>query len=164
MKTPAPPGLRHAPREVFELILDYAVIPTFDLIVRLPDRRVVLVRRKIAPYGNTWALPGLRMMKPEGIDDTLARIAQSELGISIQTEGRRFIGQYVGRFKTEHRRQDLSTCYTVATDATRIAINQDHFHGLRLIGQASEIPRRTGAMYRFFLQRYFDSGSNHTLD
>ena len=53
--------LVYAPREIFERILKYAVIPTFDLILECRSQGVVLVRRKIAPYKNTWALPGLRM-------------------------------------------------------------------------------------------------------
>ena len=103
----------YAPRDVFEKILKYAVIPTFDMIVRFSDRRVILIRRKIAPYKNTWALPGLRMMKPEGIEDTLKRIARAEIGVTIDPAQGEFVGQYVGRFKTEHQRQDISTCYAV---------------------------------------------------
>ena len=53
MKKRLAAALNFAPREIFEKILEYAVIPTFDLIVRLGDRGVILVHRKIAPYRNT---------------------------------------------------------------------------------------------------------------
>lgn len=54
------PEVKFAPREVFEHVLEYAVIPTFDLVVELPeDGGVVLARRTIAPYRNKRALPGL---------------------------------------------------------------------------------------------------------
>jgi ADP-ribose pyrophosphatase YjhB (NUDIX family) len=149
--------LVYAPREIFEQILKYAVIPTFDLIIELPGQGVVLVRRKIAPYKNTWALPGLRMMKPEGINDTLARIAWQEVGMDIDADQRRFIGQYVGRFRTEQGRQDLSTCYAVSCVAGDIQINTEHFSGYRFVRGIVEVPENTGAMYRYFLKEYFTS-------
>jgi ADP-ribose pyrophosphatase YjhB (NUDIX family) len=148
--------LRFARREIFEQILEYAVIPTFDLIVHFEGWGVILVRRSIAPYRNTWALPGLRMMKPEGIEDTLKRIARAEIGVEIDPERREFIGQYVGRFRTEHQRQDLSTCYAVPCDAREVILNEEHFSGCRFIRGKEEIPVRTGAMYRYFLARYFE--------
>ncbi|NEA23531.1 hypothetical protein [Actinomadura bangladeshensis] len=50
--------MKFAPREDFENVLEYAVIPTFDLVVELPeDGGVVLARRTIAPYRNKRALP-----------------------------------------------------------------------------------------------------------
>ncbi|WP_420884796.1 NUDIX domain-containing protein [Actinomadura geliboluensis] len=83
----------------------YAVIPTFDLVVELPEGGgVVLVRRPIAPYQNKWALPGLRMFKPESIDDVIARIAEDELGLDVDVNGKRFLGQYVGRSGERSRR------------------------------------------------------------
>jgi len=148
--------LAYAPRDIFEKILEYAVIPTFDLIFHNKDRGVVLVRRKIAPYRGIWALPGLRMFKPESIEDTLKRIARQEIGIEIDPAARRFIGQYVGRFASEHHRQDISTCYAVEFNADRVAINTDHFSGHRFIKTKEEIPVKTGAMYRYFLELFLD--------
>jgi ADP-ribose pyrophosphatase YjhB (NUDIX family) len=147
--------LVYAPRDIFEQILKYAVIPTFDLIIVCRSQGVVLVRRKIAPYKNTWALPGLRMMKPEGISDTLARIALQEVGVEIESDTRRFIGQYVGRFRTEQGRQDLSTCYAVNCEARKIQINTEHFSGYRFVQGMIEVPENIGAMYLYFLEEYF---------
>ncbi len=145
----------YAPRDVFEQILKYAVIPTFDLILNFKGRGVVLVRRKIAPYRNKWALPGLRMMKPEGIEDTLIRIARQEIGVAIEPEKRKFIGQYVGRFRTEGERQDISTCYAVECEDCDVKINKEHFSGYRFVRGRDEVPEKTGAMYRCFLDIYF---------
>lgn len=147
--------LKFAPHHLFDQILEYCVIPTFDLVIQMPDGRVLLVRRKLAPYANKWALPGLRMFKPESIEDTLLRIAKQEVGLEIDPHDRTFLGQYVGRFKTEHDRQDLSTGYLVKATSSQVKPNDEHFSGLRLISSADQIPSGTGAMYVFYLRSYF---------
>ena len=152
MTTVQRPDIRFAPREVFETILEWAVIPTFDLVLSYGDEGVIVLRRRIAPYRGVWALPGLRMHKPESIDDTLRRIAADELGLEIDPSRRSFLGQYVGRFRTEHGRQDLSTGYHVPVDPRQpIVPNADHFTSHAIV---REVPSRTGAMYRFHLERY----------
>lgn len=149
--------LRFAPREIFEQILEWAVIPTFDLLIEVEAGQVVIVHRKIQPYGNTWALPGLRMYKPESIKDALERIARNELGLSIDAASAELLGQYVGKFKTEHHRQDLSSGYLVKATSRHISLNEEHFYSYKLITAPSEIPAKTGAMYRYYLQQYFKS-------
>lgn len=146
-----------APREVFEKILEYAVIPTFDLVIELPSGGVVVTYRRIAPYQNKWALPGLRMYKNEAIEDTLARIANQELGVSIDAKSRRLLGQYVGNFTTEHNRQDLSTGYVVKADSNEININKEHFTKVKVIKNDDDVPSPIGAMYNFYLHEYFKS-------
>ena len=148
-------SIKYAPRETFEQILEWSVIPTFDLVVEVKPGHVVIVRRKIEPYADTWALPGLRMFKPEGIEDTLERIARDELGLDINAKERRFLGQFVGRFKTEHQRQDLSTGYLVRAQSGQLQPNAGHFTSHRVISSPGEIPAKTGAMYKFYLAQYF---------
>lgn len=144
-----------APREIFEQILEYSVIPTFDLIVELQNGGVVIVYRSIAPYQNKWALPGLRMYKNETIDDMLTRIAKQELGVGIDVSSRKFLGQYVGTFTTEHNRQDLSTGYIVKATSDSITFNKEHFTKHKVIKSSDEIPSPIGAMYSFYLDKYF---------
>lgn len=147
--------LKFAPREIFEEILEWSVIPTFDLIVEVTPGKVVIVRRKIAPYADTWALPGLRMFKPETISDTLCRVAQNEVGLKIDTGSARLLGQFVGQFQTEHQRQDLSTAYVVRALSDDIRLNGDHFTSYRIICNPREVPAKTGAMYKYYLDKYF---------
>jgi ADP-ribose pyrophosphatase YjhB (NUDIX family) len=156
------PEIKFAPREVFQSMLEYGVIPTFDLIVEMPGRSgIVLVRRTIAPYAGKWALPGLRMFKPESIEDVICRIAEDELGIEVDVDNRRFVGQYVGRFRTERQRQDLSTGYVVTAFGDRIRVNREHFSGHQIIKEPAQVPASTGAMYRHYLDRYFDRLAVH---
>jgi len=158
-----PNRLSFAPREIFLSILEYAVIPTFDLIVWFEGRGLIMLRRKISPYRNVWALPGLRVMKPERIEDTLTRIGVDELGLQLDPSMRFFVGQFMGRFRTEGSRQDLSTCYALLADRCDVSINSDHFSECRFIASASDIPSRTGAMYRYYLEEFFSSQFFQTI-
>lgn len=147
--------IKFAPREIFEEILEWAVIPTFDLIV-VYGNGVIIVKRKIAPYNNSWALPGLRMFKGENIDDTLERIALKELGIKIDTSNKVLLGQFVGKFRSEKNRQDISTAYVVGANTNQsLKLNPDHFSMLKIIKSNKKIPKPTGAMYRYYLEKYF---------
>lgn len=143
---------KFAPREIFEQILEWSVIPTFDLVLEYGSQGVIIVKRKIAPYKDMWALPGLRMYKGESINDTITRIANQELGLTIDPNKRTFIGQYVGKFQTEHQRQDLSTAYYIKLTGTeQINLNTDHFSSYDLVKKP---PKNMGAMYTFYLQEY----------
>jgi len=143
--------IKFAPKEIFEQMLEYMVIPTFDLILEYNNEGIILVKRKIAPYKNQWALPGLRMYKGENIDDTLKRIAEAELGIKIDPKNKIFLGQYIGKFTTEHNRQDISTGYYLKVKDCIIKPNEDHFYSHQI---TKTIPKDIGAMYKYYLNQY----------
>ena len=149
-----PKSLKFAPREIFEKILEFSAIPTFDLIVNFQYRGIIIARRKIAPYKNQWALPGLRMMKPEGIEDALKRISETEIGVVIDPKRCELVSQYVAKFRTEFNRQDISTCYAISCPSTEITINASHFYGYKFINSVDELPSNTGAMYRYYVNLY----------
>lgn len=142
-----------APRELFEKMLEYMPIPTFDLIIKYGNQGVIVVKRKIAPYNNVWALPGLRMLKGETIDDTLIRIAKQEVGLDINPKNKKLLGQFVGKFTTENSRQDISTCYVIKVDeSSPILFNENHFSSYKI---TKTMPRPIGAMYKYYLELYF---------
>lgn len=142
--------MKFAPREIFEQILEWSVIPTFDIVFVYGDQGYIMLKRSIAPYQNVWAFPGLRMYKGESIDDTLKRIAKAELGLEIDPSKRQFLGQYVGKFSTEHERQDLSTGYIIRLTGTEVLTpNPEHFSDIRI---TKELPGKTGAMYKYYFE------------
>jgi 8-oxo-dGTP pyrophosphatase MutT (NUDIX family) len=149
--------LGFAPRETFEQMLNWGVMPTFDLIINQGNKGVIIVKRRISPYNKTWALPGLRQYKGESYKETLERIAKQELGLEIDPSSAQIIGQYDGFFLTECKRQDLSTGYLIQISKNqKVTLNREHFSGMRYITSQEEIPKKTGAMYRFYLTKYFN--------
>jgi len=149
--------IKFAPKEIFYQILEWAVMPTFDLVIEYGDEGIILLKRTIAPYQAQWALPGLRMYKGEEIEDTLLRIASQELGLKIELSKRIFLGQYVGKFATEQNRQDLSTAFHIRIRSDqKIKFNEKHFSSMKMIKSKGDIPLKTGASYKFYLNRYFD--------
>lgn len=143
---------KYAPREVFETLLEWSVLPTFDLLIEYGDKGIVILKRTIEPYKNVWALPGLRMYKGENIDDTLIRIAKQELGIDIDPAKKVLVGQYVGKFKTEFNRQDLSTAYLIRLEGNeKLVPNPDHFSAMEFTHKP--VPSM-GAMYKYYVEKY----------
>lgn len=142
---------KFAPKEIFDKILEWSVIPTFDLVIQYGDQGIIFVKRKIAPYKNQWALPGLRMLKGEKINDTLKRIAKNEVGLIIDPNNKKFIAQYDGMFKTEQGRQDISTGYMVSVDTNQeVQINRNHFIDFQI---SKKMPKPIGAMYKYYFEK-----------
>ncbi len=55
--------------------------PTVDVVIQLPDDRVVLVRRKNPPPG--WALPGGFVDEGETVEAAAVREAKEETGLDV---------------------------------------------------------------------------------
>jgi ADP-ribose pyrophosphatase YjhB (NUDIX family) len=149
-----PGGPTWAPDEAFAVMLRYGIIPTFDLILHNPDG-VLLVKRRISPYANMWALPGLRILKDETIEDCLERIARDEVGVKIDGTAARFVSQRVERFTSDYGRQDLSSCYAIRIGAEVVKVNEDHLSDWTFAPDLGSLPANMGELYRQHLSCYF---------
>jgi hypothetical protein len=153
--------VKFLPQDVYYTILDWAVIPTFDILIEYGDNGFIFVKRKIAPYKDVWAFPGLRMMKSEEINDSLERIAYAELGLKINFKKKIYLGQFVGKFKTEHNRQDLSTGFYIKIRNNQpIKPNKEHFYRVKV---SRTLPRPAGAMYKYYFGQYIKLSQNQKL-
>ncbi len=66
-------------------------------IVRMPDRRIVLVRRAIEPGYGRWVFPGGYVDRGEHVHVAAVREAKEESGLDVTIDGLVNIYSYAGR-------------------------------------------------------------------
>lgn len=66
-------------------------------IVRMPDERIVLVRRAIEPGYGLWVFPGGYVDRGEAVTTAAVREAREEAGLQVQLEGLVNIYSYARR-------------------------------------------------------------------
>ncbi|MFX1294392.1 MAG: NUDIX domain-containing protein [Promethearchaeota archaeon] len=57
---------------------------TIDAIILDKNKSIVLIKRKIFPYQNYWALPGGFVKLGERVEDAVIRETQEETGLDIE--------------------------------------------------------------------------------
>jgi colanic acid biosynthesis protein WcaH len=78
----------------FEHIVRLTPLVSIDLLVRSPDGRVLVGRRKNAPAKDIYFVPGGRITKNETLAQAFKRLTQVELGREEKIESARFRGVY----------------------------------------------------------------------
>lgn len=81
-------------REIFSAVVRHAPLVSIDLILRDPQGRLLVGRRRNRPAMGTWFVPGGRIAKDERIAEAFARIAREELGIQPPMSAARFLGVF----------------------------------------------------------------------
>jgi ADP-ribose pyrophosphatase YjhB (NUDIX family) len=77
-------------------------LKTFELVPRVAPNlaifdekgRILLTKRAIPPFPDTWHLPGSFLLKGESINDCLKRIAKKELGIILNVKKTKLLAVY----------------------------------------------------------------------
>ena len=84
-----------------------------DVIVRMFDQKILLIKRKNEPYKGYWALPGGFVEENERVEDAAVREVKEETGIDIVLQG--IVGVYSepGR---DSRGHVISICYSAYAD------------------------------------------------
>jgi len=80
--------------EEFSKIVRFAPLVSIDLIIRDPDRKVLVGVRNNEPAKNFYFVPGGRVRKDETLEDAFARILTAETGCSVDFNEARFLGVY----------------------------------------------------------------------
>ena len=79
-------------KQIFEVVVKSSPLVSIDLIVKNEDK-VLLGKRVNNPAKGYFFSVGGRIFKNEKINDAMARIAQAELGVSLQSAPK-FIGVF----------------------------------------------------------------------
>lgn len=95
--------------------------PTVDVIIHMPGRGVVLIRRRNPPLG--WALPGGFVDYGETVETAAIREAREETGLDVELTG--LFGVYSDPAR-DPRKHTLSVVFTaLAEDSARLAAGDD---------------------------------------
>ena len=86
--------------------------PTVDVVIHIPGRGVVLVRRKNPPHG--WALPGGFIDYGESAPDAAVREAREETGLDVRLTSLLGVYSDPGR---DPRFHTLSVVYTALAES-----------------------------------------------
>ena len=102
------------PHEDFAAVVRNTPLVSIDLIVRAPDGRVLLGRRRNEPAKGVWFVPGGRIVKDETIADAFRRLCREELSLDRSLEDTRFFGVYEHFYDTNFAGEDgFGTHYVV---------------------------------------------------
>jgi len=75
-------------------IVNSIPLVSIDLVVRNTAGEVLLGKRVNRPAKGNWFVPGGRIRKNELILDSINRISEAELGISLTSGATRFLGVF----------------------------------------------------------------------
>lgn len=87
------PGQWLQPEEFAEVVRLTPLV-AIDLVVRAPDRRVLVGRRNFEPAKGTFFVPGSRITKNESLREAFRRTTREELGFECAMDGAVFLGAY----------------------------------------------------------------------
>ena len=80
--------------EDFARVVRLTPLVAIDLIVRAPDRRILLGERKNEPAKGSFFVPGGRITKNETLAAAFRRITRAELGVERSISAARFLGVF----------------------------------------------------------------------
>jgi len=100
--------------EDFDRVVRLTPLVSIDLIVRSPDGRVLVGRRKNEPAKGFLFVPGGRVTKNETLADAFRRVSLAELGVEKEIEEARFLGVHQHFYSTNyHKIPGFGTHYVV---------------------------------------------------
>jgi colanic acid biosynthesis protein WcaH len=107
------PGQRLEPDD-FDSVVRLTPLVAIDLIVRSPDRRILVGRRRNQPAKGLFFTTGGRITKNETLAAAFTRISLAELVVAKRMEEARFLGVYEHFYATNnHELPGFGTHYVV---------------------------------------------------
>jgi len=75
-------------------IIDATPLVSIDIILRNSEGKILLGRRENKPAQGSWFVPGGRIRKNESLNDAMARISNTELGVGLELGTAKLIGAF----------------------------------------------------------------------
>lgn len=131
----------------------YSKVPRIcvDLLVRNSEKtKVLLTKRTIEPYVNHWHFPGGRIKFRETIIDSLKRIANAELGISLEEVSLNPLGacEFLEEYQGGSPRHSISIVHELIIPEDTVFSAQDKYEWFL------EIPELTIPPQKSFLTKF----------
>jgi colanic acid biosynthesis protein WcaH len=113
------------PEELYQQILKLMPRTCVDLVLKYKDE-VLVLKRRIAPLKDFWALPGGMIYKGETLTGAAKRVAYEELGLDVDADAFKFSN--VANFQDDlYGRHDICLTYLLnLQDKPEIKINYQH--------------------------------------
>ncbi|NLH50828.1 MAG: NUDIX hydrolase [Myxococcales bacterium] len=124
-------------------------LATVDIIIRLPDEKIVLIERKNPPYG--WAIPGGFIDYGESAEEAALREAKEEIGLDVTLERQFHVYSDPRRDKRFHT---ISTVFLATASGTPQAADDAKNVGIFDREQAFALPLAFD--HREILQDFFE--------
>lgn len=120
-------------QKTFLTVIDATPLVSIDLVVRNGRGEVLLGKRVNRPAQGFWFVPGGRIRKNERVADAFRRIAQGELGVTIDKAQAKLLGVFDHLYEDNfHATPNISTHYVVLGFAVElgneISITPDDQH------------------------------------
>lgn len=121
------------PQELFKTIVANTPLIATDLIIINDSNEILLGRRVNRPARNFWFVPGGRILKNEGIADTISRVWHSEVSRNTPAPKWHFFGLYEHRYPDNVFDDDsFDTYYLILAHilrvSSRLALSMDDQH------------------------------------
>jgi colanic acid biosynthesis protein WcaH len=135
------------PRDIFATIVRHTPLVSIDLLVRDPQRRLLVGWRTNRPAQNTYFVPGGIVRKGERLADAFERLTEVELGVRMPIARATFVGAYEHLYTDNALGEaDFGTHYVVLAhelqaDAGDLALPPDQ-HSRYLWGTDAELLSR----------------------
>ena len=121
--------------------------PTVDIIIEIPRRGIVLIKRKNKPFG--WAIPGGFVDYGETLEEAAVREAVEETGLKVE-----LVRQWhtYSDPKRDPRHHTITTVFIARADGEPAAADDAQEAG---IFRAENLPEPMAFDHRDILQDYF---------
>lgn len=122
-------------------------VPTVDIIIEIPGRGIILIRRKNPPYG--WAIPGGFVEYGESLEEAAVREAKEETGLDVQLVRQFHTYSDPGR---DPRRHTISTVFIARAEGEPKADSDAAGVG---VFRQDDLPRDLAFDHTRILEDYF---------